>query len=194
MSQELVPAFKRTIAPDVASMMQTFAYCYVAEARHDWRKAAKLCAITPMHARRIIETQPEWARAVDDVLKGLVVEQGSPKLRAIRNLSDMISANPQAELLAIPQPWTREKLDDGLSDVAKACIKSMKWRGIVDEFGDDVEVLDAIQWADRPWESTLRVLDLEGVRGLKLVPVDADREELAGFGGIQITFIEAPVD
>ena len=199
MSQNLAPAFKRALPDDIVVWLQLYAYTYVTEARHDWRKAAKLCGITPMHARRIMEAQPEWGLAVDDVLKGLIVEKGEPRLRALYTLSEAISCHPQAELLGIPQPWTREALAEGLSPAAMACIKSVKW-GVREVWDDErqcdmgIEVVEAIQWAGRPWDAVLRVLDIEGVRGVKLMPEGAGQEQAKGFGGIQINFIEEPVD
>ena len=203
MSQELVPTFKRSLAPEIEQHMLAFAFVYVVEARRQIVLAARLYGITPLHARRIVETQPEWGDALQEVMFGRVRELvGNPgvgtSMAAAHNVVEALVSHPQADLLALPQPWTRQALDEGLMQSTKDCIKSLRWRTqtvVDDEWQEvDVEVLDSVQWHDHRWEATLRVLENEGVKKVKIVPIGADDEPVSGFGGMIVNFVNEPVE
>lgn len=188
-------SFKQSTPPEVAAHLDAFAYVFAIEAQRDAHKAAKMYGITPMLARRIMDTQPQWAQALCGAMQAHILSTvGDPKLTALHNLADALVTHPQAQLLAIPHPWTRQALEEGLTLAAKDCVKTLKWevREVWDEdWGTTkpLEVLAAISWNDQRWEATLRIMEAEGVKGVRLMPVDQADEPVAGFGGMTINFI-----
>jgi hypothetical protein len=181
--------------------MEQFAYVYVLEAACDWRRAARKLGITPLLARQICDSQPEWTMALDTVRLERIRETGTPKITALHRLAEQLVCHPQEEMLRLQATGllTAARLDAELSQTAKDCLEQVKFDA-VDEWIEEEQIYVSVQavvawkFKDLPGEAMNKVLDAEGVKGVKLMPVDEKAEPVKGFGGMVINFVNERVD